>query len=481
MRAWARRITLTTSISVPAILVANGPTKLFNPTIKQSVIDRADEDDPAVAASEWGGQFRNDLESYVNPEIVDACTVRGVYRLDPVKGVSYIAHADPSGGGQDSFTCAIGHVEGDIGVLDVLLEKRPPFISIDSVVEEFCSVLKEYNIFECVGDRKHYDEPVPFHKAMPGAKSIVIMKRYDDGIPDGFTPPTRKKIPNVRNAYNEPIDDEIGKPAEKGNDMTYDYDTSRGPYHAILDKMARAHQAITGDSYAKSFTAVYTDPKNAAIRDGSKYDDLAKAFDSTYGTAHSLVKAAPQAPSYDPIAKQAEIAEQFGPAHAKLHSMAVDHQRAHSGMSYQQAYSHLYSRMENAPLREKIKTEHLRASMAAVQDQGELGKAAPADAIQDDVTPGSADLELHGLVVARMKREPGLSYERAFTREYLHPDNRSLKDRVTAEGILRMQAMSPAKPFPAYTSPGHSRDPSNVGRSGAKPRGMLEVNARGEF
>jgi hypothetical protein len=137
----------------PAILVANGPTKLFNPTIKKSVIDRAYEDDPAVAASEWGGQFRNDLESYVNPEIVDACTVRGLSRLDPIKGVSYIAHADPSGGSQDSFTLAIGHVEGDVGVLDVLLEKRPPFISIDSVVEEFCAVLKEYNIFECVGDR----------------------------------------------------------------------------------------------------------------------------------------------------------------------------------------------------------------------------------------------------------------------------------------------------------------------------------------
>jgi hypothetical protein len=137
----------------PAILVANGPTKLFNPTIKQSIIERAYEDDPAVAASEWGGQFRNDLESYVSPEIVDACTVRGLHRLDPIKGVSYIAHVDPSGGSQDSFTCAIGHVEGDIGVLDVLLEKRPPFVSIDNVVEEFCGVLKEYNIHECVGDR----------------------------------------------------------------------------------------------------------------------------------------------------------------------------------------------------------------------------------------------------------------------------------------------------------------------------------------
>ena len=138
----------------PAILVANGPTRLFNPTIKESVIARAYEDDPAVAASEWGGQFRNDLESYVNPEIVDACTARGVRRLDFVKGNAYIAHADPSGGAQDSFTMAVGHLEGDIGILDVLLEKRPPFVSgIDDVVSEFCAVLRAYGLFECVGDR----------------------------------------------------------------------------------------------------------------------------------------------------------------------------------------------------------------------------------------------------------------------------------------------------------------------------------------
>jgi hypothetical protein len=90
---------------------------------------------------------------------------------------------------------------------------------------------------------KHYDEPVEFHKAMPGAKSIVIMKRDDNGIPEGFTPPKRKKIPKVRYAHNEPIDDEIGKPAEakKGSTMIdYGDDISRGPYHLMLDKMARA-------------------------------------------------------------------------------------------------------------------------------------------------------------------------------------------------------------------------------------------------
>jgi hypothetical protein len=54
-----------------------------------------------------------------------------------------------------------------------------------------------------------------------------------------------------------------------------------------------------------------------------------------------------------------------------------------------------------------------------------------------------------------MKNEPKLSYQQAFTREYLHPDNRSLKSRVDAESILHAQRLAPAPPFPAYTAPGH--------------------------
>ena len=138
----------------PQILVANGPTQLFNPTIKQSVIDRAYEDDPQVAAAEWGGQFRNDLESYISPEIVDACTVRGIYQIDYRPGVNYIAHTDASGGRQDSFTVSIAHTEGEVGILDVLMEWRPPFPmnSPELVIIEICNALKQYGIHEVTGD-----------------------------------------------------------------------------------------------------------------------------------------------------------------------------------------------------------------------------------------------------------------------------------------------------------------------------------------
>jgi hypothetical protein len=96
-----------------------------------------------------------------------------------------------------------------------------------------------------------YLEPVPFHKAMPGAKSVVIMKRYDDGIPEGYTPPKRKTQPKVRNARNEPIDDEIGELAEKGITMS---DIDRGPFYKMLDRQALARQQQTGESYAVAFT-----------------------------------------------------------------------------------------------------------------------------------------------------------------------------------------------------------------------------------
>jgi hypothetical protein len=95
-------------------------------------------------------------------------------------------------------------------------------------------------------------------------------------------------------------------------------------------------------------------------------------------------------------------------------------------------------------------------------------KAAPPDPPQD--SPGPAHDALNELIMARMKADPELSYQRAFTNEYTHPDNRSLKQRVDAESVIHAQARSPTPAFPAYGNPG-DRTHYNLGRSGAKPRG----------
>jgi hypothetical protein len=248
----------------------------------------------------------------------------------------------------------------------------------------------------------------------------------------------------------------------------------RGPYYKMLDRQALARQQQTGQSYASAFTNVYEDPSNRAIVDQAQHEHLAKAHDVMFGTGLSAIPVQKQV-SYDPLRKAAEVAEHLGPSHAKLHSMALDHQRANPGMSYQSAYGYLYAKPENVSLREKIKNEHLSATMSAHAEGAVDKAAAPMDAVQDDVDPGSAEYELHRLVVTRMKREPGMSYARAFTHEYLAPENRSLKARVSSEGILRMQAMAPTKPFPRYTAPGDERPHAhdNLGREGPRPRGSV--------
>ncbi len=136
----------------PAILVVQGSSRDFNPTLPQSVINRALARDVAAASAEYLAQFRSDIESFVSREVVDACVPRGVRERAPLRGPSYSAFCDPSGGGADSMTLAVAHREGDLSVLDALREVRPPF-SPESVVAEFCALLKSYRVLRVQGDR----------------------------------------------------------------------------------------------------------------------------------------------------------------------------------------------------------------------------------------------------------------------------------------------------------------------------------------
>jgi hypothetical protein len=79
-----------------------------------------------------------------------------------------------------------------------------------------------------------------------------------------------------------------------------------------------------------------------------------------------MIPVAKAAAPYDPLRKAAEHAEFLGPNHARLHSLAVDHMRAHAGQSYESAYSYLYAKPENVGLRNAIKAEHMNATMAGV-------------------------------------------------------------------------------------------------------------------
>jgi hypothetical protein len=121
-------------------------------------------------------------------------------------------------------------------------------------------------------------------------------------------------------------------------------------YDAIM-KRAEALRA-DGESPQQSFAKVITEDETGKL--------LFQAMKIAPG---SEVKPAPQPapPSREAAAKL------LGPAHARLHSQAVDHQRANPRLSYESAYSRMYTAPENAGLRAEINREHLAASMAAVR------------------------------------------------------------------------------------------------------------------
>lgn len=134
-------------------LVWQASTRTMNPSVRQSVIDQANERDPTAASAEYGAQFRTDVESLLTREAIEAVVTPGAYERAPVPSLSYFAFADPSGGSADSYTLAIGHREKDgMVVLDAVRERKPPF-SPESVTAEYCALLKSYRITRVTGDR----------------------------------------------------------------------------------------------------------------------------------------------------------------------------------------------------------------------------------------------------------------------------------------------------------------------------------------
>lgn len=135
-----------------SVLVWAGNTRSMNPTVPKRVIERAYEDDPIAAATEYGGEFRRDIQAFITPEAVLAVVVPDRYELPYSSGVRYYGFCDPSGGSQDSMTLGIAHLEAGVAVLDCLREVHPPF-NPDSVCVEFAGVLKSYRLHQVVGDK----------------------------------------------------------------------------------------------------------------------------------------------------------------------------------------------------------------------------------------------------------------------------------------------------------------------------------------
>ncbi len=134
------------------VLVWRAPSLVMNPSLDAARIAEARADDPTAAASEWDAEFRADITSFLDPEALAAVVEPGVLERGPVRGISYVAFCDPSGGGADSFTLAIAHADGDRAMLDCVREIPGP-CDPRSAVAELAGLCKEYRVSRVVGDR----------------------------------------------------------------------------------------------------------------------------------------------------------------------------------------------------------------------------------------------------------------------------------------------------------------------------------------
>jgi hypothetical protein len=135
------------------VLVTQGGSLTFNPTLNKRVIDSHSQADPEAALAEWHGEFRNDLSSLFDDELIDmAIDVSRPPELAPVAGVKYRAFVDPSGGRHDAACMAIAHKDRDMVVVDVLRGVSAPH-DPEIVAQDFAKLAKAYGCHEITGDR----------------------------------------------------------------------------------------------------------------------------------------------------------------------------------------------------------------------------------------------------------------------------------------------------------------------------------------
>ena len=132
------------------VLVAQAASRFMNPTLPQRVVDDAMAEDAPRASAEYLAQFRSDIASLLDPDLVQQAMRSKPVEIPPVSNCRYFAFCDPAGGGQDEFTLAIGHLDRDTVVVDVMRGLRG---SPAKIVAEYSNVLRTYNLHRVTGDR----------------------------------------------------------------------------------------------------------------------------------------------------------------------------------------------------------------------------------------------------------------------------------------------------------------------------------------
>jgi hypothetical protein len=135
------------------VLVVQGASKTFNPSLDDVVIAAQRAADPTSADAEWDALFRTDIGAFLDDELIDRAVEHDrPLELPPAEGVVYQGFTDASGGvGSDAYSISIGHKTGDRCITDVCRGTVGRF-DPQEVTKEYAALLKEYRVGKVVGD-----------------------------------------------------------------------------------------------------------------------------------------------------------------------------------------------------------------------------------------------------------------------------------------------------------------------------------------
>jgi hypothetical protein len=143
----------------PDLLVWRAPTLLMNPSIRATRLERERRLDPLRFAREYEAEFAEDLEAFLAGPWVDTARVPGRHPLPPRADCWYAAAVDPMGGGQDTFTLSVVHLEAagpDLRVVQDLAtgwsSRRTATVDLEGVVRECALLAKQYGCEAVLGD-----------------------------------------------------------------------------------------------------------------------------------------------------------------------------------------------------------------------------------------------------------------------------------------------------------------------------------------
>lgn len=215
------------------VLVFRGDTKLFNPTYSDRKLAKLKKRKPLTYRTEHEAYFRTDLSSMYDPAMIDKSVNHDrPLELPYREGVEYKCFVDVAGGGgKDSYSIGIGHLENDKAIVDVVRSQAPKF-NPDELTSQYSDLVKDYRINKVYGDKFSGDwasnswakHDVDYERSEKTKSELYLeaespfnTERVD--IPDKELAVTQLKnlIRKTRSGGKDSVDTDSGAPEDEAN------------------------------------------------------------------------------------------------------------------------------------------------------------------------------------------------------------------------------------------------------------------------